>query len=526
MRRLFVIGAGLRWTITRNSLRRRGLPMFVLSLVFSGAAAVAGFVTFATMHGSSTVDRRAVLTFGYTLIAVAWVFGPLLIGGADETVDPSRLALLPLDGRQLAAVLTGAAVSTPPTIALGIALLGGVVAGWSGPLAAVVALVAMAALFVFGLGAARTVAALMGLANRSRRGRDLSVLVVALAGVTLWFGSQSIGPIMEASKNEHGNAIIDAMAWTPPGWAARAVLHARAGDPLAALPWVVALFATGLVLVASWARLTARLLVGSARHEAGRTRHERAIWARAHDGPSAALAKEWRYQWRSPMKRTQLVISTVMSVGFALLQVMRTGHAEIGPKAVFAGFLGLMFMAGNAFNIIGFDSPSLWLEFVAAGRVGRTQLRARSLAFSVSVAVPTVAAVAAVAAVSGEWSEVGLALALVPAAALCLLGVGVFVSAWVPLPMADGDNPFRRPSGANGCSYGASIMGALVSVSVLFAPILVPAIVGDGNWRYLLALSGAAWGYAIWSLGLRLGDRILLRRGPDLIAGLSNRAAV
>ena len=52
------------------------------------------------------------------------------------------------------------------------------------------------------------------------------------------------------------------------------------------------------------------------------------------------------------------------------------------------------------------------------------------------------------------------------------------------------------------------------------------AIVGDGNWRYLLALSGAAWGYAIWSLGLRLGDRILLRRGPDLIAGLSNRAAV
>lgn len=526
MRRLFVIGARLRWTITRNSLRRRGMAMFVLSLVFSAVAAVVGFVTFAAMHGASPADRRAVLTFGYTLIAVAWIFGPLLIGGADETVDPSRLALLPLTDRQLAAVLTGAAVSTPPTLALAVALLGGVVAGWSGPFAALVALAAMAALFVFGLGAARSVAAVMGLANRSRRGRDLSVLVAALAGVTLWFGSQSIGPIMQASKSAHGNAILDAMAWAPPGWAARAVLHARAGEPLAALAWVVALLAAGLVLVASWARLTARLLVGSARHEAGRTSRQRAIWARAHDGPSAALAKEWRYQWRSPMKRTQLVISTVMSVGFALLQVLRTGHATIGPKAVFAGFLGLMFMAGNAFNIIGFDSPSLWLEFVAAGRVGRTQLRARSLAFSVSVAVPTVAAVTAVAVVSRQWSEVVLALALVPTAALCLLGVGVFVSAWVPLPMADGDNPFRRPSGANGCSYGLSIMGALASVTALFAPILVPAVVGDGTWRYLLPVIGAAWGYAIWSLGLRFGDRILLRRGPDLIAGLSGRAAV
>jgi hypothetical protein len=92
--------------------------------------------------------------------------------------------------------------------------------------------------------------------------------------------------------------------------------------------------------------------------------------------------------------------------------------------------------------------------------------------------------------------------------------------------MADGDNPFRRPSGANGCSYGVSIMGALVSVSVLFAPVLVPAIVVNGSWRYVLPVIGAAWGYAIWSLGLRFGDRILVRRGPDLIAGLSNRAAV
>ena len=51
--RLARLGARMRWTITRNSLRRRGRALFVLTLVASSIGAMAGFVTFA---GSALMD--------------------------------------------------------------------------------------------------------------------------------------------------------------------------------------------------------------------------------------------------------------------------------------------------------------------------------------------------------------------------------------------------------------------------------------------------------------------------------------
>ena len=83
--RLARLGARMRWTITRKSLRRRGRALFVLTMVASSIGAMAGFVTFA---GSALMDpdpRRAVLLFGFTMGLVAWMFGPLLMGGTDET---------------------------------------------------------------------------------------------------------------------------------------------------------------------------------------------------------------------------------------------------------------------------------------------------------------------------------------------------------------------------------------------------------------------------------------------------------
>ena len=71
--RLARLGARMRWTITRNSLRRRGRALFVLTLVASSIGAMAGFVTFA---GSALMDpdpRRAVLLFGFTMALVAWM---------------------------------------------------------------------------------------------------------------------------------------------------------------------------------------------------------------------------------------------------------------------------------------------------------------------------------------------------------------------------------------------------------------------------------------------------------------------
>lgn len=524
MIRLALLGAGLRWRITLNGLRRRGTALFVLSIVAASLGALIGFTTLAGAATLDGDDRRALLLFGCSMVVLAWMFAPLLVGGADETVDPAPLALLPLEGRRLAAVLAGAAVTSPAVVAVAVALLGGVVAGWSGPLGSAVALLAMVALFVFGLGTARTLAALMGLANRSRRGRDLSVLVAALAGMTLWIASQSIGPVLEASSTRHGSAVLDVMAMLPPGWAARAVLHAHDGRPLAALGWVAPTLVLGVALVWCWARLTGRMVVGSARHQALPAAATARVWPSARDAATACLAKEWRYQWRSPTKRTQAIISLLMSIAFTVLQVIRLPDA--GPKIVYLGMMSLLFASNNAFNVVGFDSPSLWLDVAAGGRLGRHQLRARLLVMGVPVTMSAAITIIAIAAIAGEWSEAALALAEVPGAVLCLLGVGAVISAAAPLPFTDGDNPFKRPAGASGCSYALAAFAAMLSLFVLLLPVLLPTIVFDGPWRVLLAVGGAVWGAAVWRVGLRRGERTLERHGPDVLAELSARAVV
>ena len=524
--RLARLGARMRWTITRNSLRRRGRALFVLTLVASSIGAMAGFVTFA---GSALMDpdpRRAVLLFGFTMGLVAWMFGPLLMGGTDETVDPAPLALLPLRRRQLAAVMAGSAATSPATVAVAVALLGAFTAGaGGGVISAAVALVTVAALFVGGLGASRSLASLMGLANRTRRGRDLSVVVVSLTGVALWAVSQSAGPLIQSGAASADSTLLAVLAALPPGWAARALLHCHDGNPLAAAPWAAATVGVAILLVVAWARLAGRLLIGGATRVPNRrsTRTQQQIWPRATSATTACLAKEWCYQWRSPMRHTQTIIGVALSVGFPVLQVLPIPDPP--PAMVYTALAGLLFSANNAFNVVGFDSPSLWLEFSARGGVRREQLVARLVTYGAGTVVGLVAAGVVVCAVSGNWSELPPYLLLTPTGVLCLMGVGAVVSATAPLSAVDGDNPFKRPVGATGCGYAITVMGAMAGLGVLLAPAVVGAILLDGAWRYLPVVASLGWGWAVWRVGTRAAVRRLNERGVDLLAELSPRLA-
>ena len=525
MIRLFRLGARMRWTITRNSLRRRGSALFVLALVSSAIGALGGFITIAGAAVAEADVRRAILLFVFTLGLIAWVFAPLLMGGTDETVDPAPLALLPLRGKDLAAVMAGAATTSPATLAVAVALLATPAVGaGGGVLGALVALLTAAALFVTGLGASRTLAAVMGLAHRTRRGRDISVVVAALSGVALWAISQSAAPAIQAGAAEADSTLLRVLEQTPPGWAARAVLHCREGDVLAALPWTAAVAAVGAALVWVWARLAGRLLVGGATRSGGRAEVAGApLWPRAVDPASAAFAKEWHYQWRSPMRRTQAIIGVALSAGFSLLQVLPV--RDPSPKLIYSGLMALLFSANNAFNVVGFDSPSLWLEFSAAGGIRRHQLVARLVTYGSGTVASLVAAGFTVAAAKGLWSELPLYLAFTPMAVACLLGVGAVISAAAPLAAVDGDNPFKRPAGNTGCTYALAVIGAMAGMAVLVAPFVVPALLWDGNWRFVLAAGGAVWGWLVWRHGVARAMRTLERHGPDLMAELNPRLA-
>lgn len=280
-----------------------------------------------------------------------------------------------------------------------------------------------------------------------------------------------------------------------------------------------------ILLVVAWARLAGRLLIGGATRVPNRRsiRTQQQIWPRATSATTACLAKEWCYQWRSPMRRTQTIIGVALSVGFPVLQVLPIPDPP--PAMVYTALAGLLFSANNAFNVVGFDSPSLWLEFSARGGVRREQLVARLVTYGAGTVVGLVAAGVVVCAVSGNWSELPPYLLLTPTGVLCLMGVGAVVSATAPLSAVDGDNPFKRPVGATGCGYAITVMGAMAGLGVLLAPAVVGAILLDGAWRYLPVVASLGWGWAVWRVGTRAAVRRLNERGVDLLAELSPRLA-
>ena len=93
----------LKVQILRNGLhgsksrRVSSLLMLLGSLVGSTYGAIR---MVHNAHGSG-LAREESLVLSMTVLFGLWVFGPLLVGGVDDALDPTRLVLLPLTRREL-----------------------------------------------------------------------------------------------------------------------------------------------------------------------------------------------------------------------------------------------------------------------------------------------------------------------------------------------------------------------------------------------------------------------------------------
>src|SRR3954462_14849746 len=92
----------LKLTLMRNGLRggwqrRMGL---ILGAAAAVPLAIIGFVPLAASGHNGDVNHE-IAVLGCTGLFVCWISLPVLGFGSDETLDPSRLALLPLTRRQL-----------------------------------------------------------------------------------------------------------------------------------------------------------------------------------------------------------------------------------------------------------------------------------------------------------------------------------------------------------------------------------------------------------------------------------------
>lgn len=516
------LGIRLRRHLASNRLRRRGKRTRRFVHLAAAGYTLLNIVVLGSARTVQDAAAAETVTLLMSTMALGWVFGPVLIGGVDETIDPTRLAMIPLRESERYIVQLGAALSGTGPLAASIGLFVGLTIGHAGLgiSLAVVPLAALSAILLM-VGSGRCLAASLTIAQRSRAGRDLAVLFAALAGGALFTMAQLAREVADV----RGSGFVPILEWLPWAWPARAINAARAGAELAALGWLGAAVATTIVAHLGWIRLSRFLLLNGERSAQTRRRSGRALLHGARGVFGASLSRQWIYLMRSPNSRVGLVFGTVFGVAFALVQILQQGDGAAGAAA-FGILLAMLANLGAATNVLGFDAGSMWID-VLAGGPGRADMIARQLIALPNLLLPTWISGVVVGVWTGQWLLVGLVALLAIPVAVNVLTFGMVTSTLSPAPLPDFDNPFgnRQANESRGSRIVVIGITGLVAVTLLSIPVFVIAFsVLDRWYLWLSPLLGLAYAVAIFLLAARWSGRRLRGREPELIERLAPRA--
>lgn len=495
----------MRWRVLRHSLRGKqaGLTVlgFVVGLIAAGVTLLAAAADF-DQPGVATDVLAAV----YLMWTIGWLFAPVLTGGGDETLRPEHFALLPLSPRQLAAGLLGAAFVGVPAVVTAVAFLGLVVHASGAHV--LVALVAVPLQLVFVVLLSRVMTAALGAALRSRRGRDLGILLAATASMS-GFAVQALvrtfGPALASGDSP---VLSAALRWSPSGWGTVAVTSSW---PVA-LACLVGLASANVALLALWGVLLVRR---TTRVAADATpARGRAFGGRTPLG--AVVGKELR-TWARDVRRRVALLSTLVVAAIVSVGPLLSG--EGGPSP-FGGLALVAFGALMAGNLYGMDGSAIWHTLVVPG-AAMVDVRGRQVAWLVIIGPVAVLLAFVLPAVSDPglypW-VLGLAPALLGGGA----GLVVVLSVFAAYPMPDQKaGPFAA-GGSPGLLRGLLQIAITLLLAVVALPSAVVVFVGSSLGLPVVTWLGVPVGLGVgallfWWWGGIAGRR-LAARGPELLA--------
>jgi ABC-2 type transport system permease protein len=525
--------ARLKLRLVRNGFRSpQYAVLFTIGAIGSGIAAVLGFGLLAGLRGDRIAADATLVTFA--AITLIWTVVPLLGFGTDETLDPQRLALLPLRRIDLLRGLLVAALVGVSPVATTFALSGALVGLSHDAPSALLIIAGITATLLFCVVASRTLIALLAPLLRSRRGRDLILMGFVLAAVVpqsfRLFHTNGSSSAFRHSVAE----VASRVRYTPFGLGGDVVAEAGRGHFRTAILVLGALLGIIGVLLCVWARaipraMTATDLAAPERNHGGE-RHERTLYPRAVPLPrthaGAVAAKELRYYLRDPRRRGPLFAALVVPTIF-LFSTLRDAPAQTGAATLLA-LVALLPASGLTLNQFGLDGAALWSTVVAVDDPSR-ELLGKNIATAVLV-VPLVTAPALLAALAtGGWSYVPLTIGLAPGLLGVILAVGNVVSVWVPYALPDRRNPLAANPG-QGCIGGIGAMGAIAFDFVVLIPVGLATAIALATLPLAAAtlvsvLIAAAYGLGAWVLGLRLATRHSRWRMPELLDAVSPRHA-
>jgi ABC-2 type transport system permease protein len=538
----------LKLSVLRNGLRQsRGRTVgWAIGVAFSLLYALGLGGGMIALRGNDYAPAAAVTLA--LVLGLGWAVMPLFFFGGDDTLDPTRLTMLPLRPRPLiAALLASSLIGVGPLFTV-LVSAGAVVAVAHSTGGAVVAVLAVALTLLICVALSRAVAAANTRLLTSRRGRDLALL----SGLVVAVGAQLVNLGVNALSSHHGlhrmTSLTAVLRWIPPAPAVDAVRSASRGAyglAVVQLAWDAVFLAAVLVW---WHRSLVRLMVspdastiqsgpegdrraprsgrpgrsgGAGAGAAGRRERPAGpaglLPPRLVAGRTApVMERQFRYLWRDP--RSRAALATGLAIGLLLPLVAVVQHGSVYQCLWAGGLLGV-----QMYNQFGTDGSAFWTvaATMATPRDAALELRGRALTLAL-IAVPyttvvTVAAAVLLGRADALPETLGLSLAFLGA----LIGTGAYASVRFPYAVPQ-DNPFGNAAPGQGGLVALNVFGGTVSGAALSLPVLALTVAlhltGHHALLWTVLPFGAVYGLVMASVALRLTAPRLLDRLPEILA--------
>ncbi|WP_329614611.1 transporter [Streptomyces brevispora] len=519
----------LKLALLRNGLRQSAgrRAAYIASVVVTLLIAAGQLIGLVALRGNAHAESLVVPLAA--VLALGWAVMPLFFAAGDETLDPSRLVMLPLRPRPLiAALLMASLVGIGPLFTLCL-VTGSVIALAHGAGAAVFAVLAAPLTLLVCVALARAVATANSRLLTSRKGRDLAVLsglVIAVGIQVVNFGAQRLGRSGGLSALDPA---ADVLRWLPPASAIGSVDSASHGSYGRATVQLLLSIAALVLLMWLWQRSLVKLMTAPDGSTLAAAEPNRAksgsrgsvLWALLPEGRTGTvMQRSLRYVVRDPKTKAAWVTALAIGLIVPLLNAVQ-GTGSVYFACFAAGMLGI-----QMYNQFGQDTSAFWMVAlsISSTRDAYLELRGRAMALLLITLPYTILVTVVTCAVLGDWGTLpgvmGLSFALLGA----MLATGAMASASFPYSIPQ-DGAFKNVAPGQAGLAWISIFGGMVSAALLCAPVIAATIwlhLADAEgWLWLLLPVGGAYGALVAWAGLRMAAPRTADRLPEILAAVS-----
>ncbi len=513
--------ARLKLKLLRNSVR--GKPQDVVSLLlamFMGVGLVFGTVAAVVYLRTQAPELVGLWVINlFALLSVVWLIFPMLAGSTDGTVDPAKLAHLPLtDWNWITGLLTAAMVGVAPIATLLFLILWVVTAQTIGQ--GLYLLASSMVLLAICVVSAQAGTAFMSGLVRGRKTRDIAGALLAMFAVSFGFGFQFVvDPLFDLTEAQLGLG-ARWFRWLPGGWIGQGVAWSRDGDWIKAGGALVA--GVGYVAVVSmvWWRQLQTLLTSTEERGGNGAKSDRFMPPVGELLPldiRTSLARSLKEIRRDPRIWTTVVgqLPLIIILGFPISQ---WDNERLVLFSGMIGFYGGMLTA----NLFGVDSRSAWIDLSAAPSM-RPILWGKSLAYALLVGPLGIV----MALVLVLWK--GGAVYMVGGIALTVAGFGAVAHVMIPtsvihpIPLLEETNLFGGQAGGS-VSAGIRVLIAIFLGSLYVAPAagLMAGAAWLSPWATIAASPVVAvWGWLLWTRGIDKAENRIHTDQSKFLAALT-----